>query len=63
MKAQRAKGSIISEIVNQVRVEGSKVNLTRQAKGPQFQVGKLDISKIRHLIQAIYQDNIRVPSL
>lgn len=49
--------------VNQVGVKGSKVILTRQAKGPQFQVGKLDISKTRHLIHGVYQDNIRVPSL
>lgn len=63
MKDQWVKGSIICKIVNQVRVEGSKAILTRQAKGPQFQVGKLDIGKTRHLIHGLYQDNIRVPSL
>lgn len=63
MKDHWAKGSIIYKIVNQVRVEGSKVILTRQTKGPQFQVGKLDISNTRHLIHGIYQDNIRVSSL
>ena len=55
MKDQWVKGSIICKIVNQVRVEGSKAILTRQAKGPQFQVGKLDIGKTRHLIHGLYQ--------
>lgn len=65
MKVHGLKGysSIIYKIVNQGRVEGSQVILTRQAKGPQFHVGKLDVSKTRHLVHRIYQDNIRVPSL
>lgn len=55
--------SIIYKTVNQGGVEGSQVILTRQAKGPQLHVGKLDISKTRHLVHSIYQDNIRVLSL
>ena len=43
--------------------QGSKIILTRQAEGPQPQVGKLDICKTRQLIHSVYQDNIRMPSL